>query len=134
MSKDDEVFTQSEKRLEVFVKRDFQSRGEDVGGVIFEADALKYREAVRKVSLACSKRSLWAMEPVVHEHMEYFVERMKEFRSRDGGVGILQWTNWLAIDLSTDLSWNKKTSQVKTLKDSVHLEAILAFNPFATVI
>ncbi|CAD6445013.1 0d1a82da-c749-4a9f-8809-8d4678e8d6f1 [Sclerotinia trifoliorum] len=109
-----DIYRPQEKRLEVFIKTDLQNRGEDVGGLIFEADPVKHREAARKPSPALSNRSIRAMEPVIHEHMDYFVERMKEFGDCDEGVRIVQWTNWLAMDLSTDLSWNEKMNQMKT--------------------
>lgn len=58
------------------------------------------------------------MEPVVHQHMDYFIERMKELGDTDEGVNIVQWTNWLAMDLSTDLSGNEMTDQMKTYESS----------------
>jgi len=97
------------------------------------------------------------MEPVVHQYFDYFVETMKE-QHGDEGVGLVEWTNWLALDLAADLSWSQKINQMKLsecglLKNcirkkkeknliilifegetSIHLVTLLGFNKFITVI
>ncbi|KAI0903546.1 cytochrome P450 [Ustulina deusta] len=72
------------------------------------------------------------MEHLVHRYIDYFVVRMKEL-GRDG-VPLVKWTNWLAMDLSADLVWNAKMNQMQDMKDSVHLDVLLSFNKFATVL
>ncbi|KAJ8068182.1 hypothetical protein OCU04_003752 [Sclerotinia nivalis] len=129
-----DIYLPQNKKLEVFEKTNFQNRGKDLGGIVFEEDPVKHRETARKLSLAFSNQSLRAMEPVIRKHMDYFVERMKELSDTDEGVEIVQWTDWLAMDSSTDLTWNEEANQMKNQKSSVHLEALLAFNSFATVI
>lgn len=55
------------------------------------------------------------MEPVIHQNMDYFVAKMREQGGNDG-MGIVEWTNWLAMDLSADLCMNEKMSQMKESK------------------
>jgi len=45
--------------------------------------------------------------------MDYFVERMKELGAAPEGVGLSEWTNWLAMDMSADLSWSNEAHQMR---------------------
>jgi len=53
------------------------------------------------------------MEPLIHKYMDYFVERMKELGAAPEGVGLSEWTNWLAMDMSADLSWSNEAHQMR---------------------
>jgi hypothetical protein len=108
-----DIYSKHQKNLEVFTKTDFNNRGKDLGGIVWEEDAVKHREVAKKVTPAFSKRSIRAMEPLVHKSMDYFVARMKELGGVPGGVGLVDWTNWLAMDMSADLSWNEKMHQMR---------------------
>ncbi|KAI1779231.1 cytochrome P450 [Hypoxylon cercidicola] len=127
-----DIYLPHQKNLETFVKTNFQNRGKDLGGIIWEEDPVRHREVARKLSPAFSSRSTRNMEPLVHKYMDYFIMKMKELGP--DGVFLVQWTNWLAMDLSADLSWNAKMNQMKDMKDSVHLDVLLSFNKFATVL
>lgn len=54
----------------------------------------------------------------MHEHMDYFVARMKEISMDRNiiGVPLVRWTNWLAMDMSADLAWNEKMHQMRDSK------------------
>ncbi|KAA6414755.1 MAG: cytochrome P450 [Lasallia pustulata] len=58
---------------------------------------------------------------------------MKELRSEPMGVGLMEWRNWLAMDQAADMAWNEKLHQIRDRKNSVHLDVLLGFNAFATV-
>lgn len=53
------------------------------------------------------------MLPLIHEHTNYFVERMKELGGAPDGVELSLWTSWLAMDMSVDLAWNGKMHQMR---------------------
>lgn len=106
-----DIYSPHHKNLESFVKTDFQDRGKDLGGIIWEQDPHRHREVARKLSPAFSSRSVRKMEPLVHRYIDYFVVKMKELGS--DGVALVQWTNWLAMDLSADLAWNEKMNQMR---------------------
>ncbi|KAI0397649.1 cytochrome P450 [Xylariaceae sp. FL0594] len=126
-----DIYAPHHKNLETFVKTDFQDRGQDLGGIIWERDPHRHREVARKLSSAFSSRTVRKMEPLVHKYIDYFVARMKELGS--DGVPIARWTNWLAMDLSADMAWNEKMYQMRDMKDSIHLDVLISFNKFATV-
>ncbi len=134
------------------MKTDFNNRGKDLGGIIWEEDPVLHREVAKKVSPAFSSRSIRAMEPLIHEYMDFFIEKMKQLGKDPKGVDLVEWTNWLALDISADLSWNEKFHEMRDsellpscslisdaessgliVKNSIHLDVILGFNFFVTV-
>ncbi|KAI1349115.1 cytochrome P450 [Xylaria sp. FL0043] len=127
-----DIYVPHHKNLESFVKTDFQNRGKDLGGLIWEEDPYRHRMVAKKLSPAFSSRSVRNMEPHVHRYIDCFVAKMKGLGQ--DGVPLMRWTNWLAMDLSADLAWNEKMSQMQEMKDSVHLDVLLSFNKFATVL
>ncbi|RYO94321.1 hypothetical protein DL766_000598 [Monosporascus sp. MC13-8B] len=129
-----DIYLRHHKDNNSFVKTNFQNRGKDLGGIIWEEDPSRHREVARKLASALSTRSIRAMEPLVHQYVDYFVEKMKELGTAPSGVELVKWTNWLAMDLSVDLTWNEKMYQMRDMKDSVHLDVLLSFNLFATVL
>jgi cytochrome P450 len=114
-----DIYLPQHKNLEVFVKMDFQNRGKDLGGLVWEEDPVRHREVARHISPAFSTRFLRILEPVIHEHMDHFVQRMKELSSKqqNNGVPLVRWTNWLAMDMSADLAWNEKMHQMRDSKN-----------------
>jgi cytochrome P450 len=89
-----------------------------LGGIAWEEDPVRHREVAKKLSPAFSSRSIKALEPVAHEHMDYFVAKMKEFGSEPTGVGLVEWTNWLAMDQAADMAWNEKLHQMRDRRPS----------------
>ncbi|KAI4144474.1 MAG: hypothetical protein L6R39_004163 [Caloplaca ligustica] len=147
-------FSSPQKHSSSFVKTDFQNRGKDLGGIVWEDDPVRHRAVAKKLSPALSSRSIKALELVAHEHIDYFVAQMKEIGAEPLGVGLMEWTNWLAMDQAADLAWNEKLHQMRHRrlfqrivhafyphvantcqkeKNSVHLDVLLGFNAFATV-
>jgi cytochrome P450 len=108
-----DIYGPHQRNLEDFVKTDFQNRGKDLGGIVWEQDPVRHREVARKLSPAFSSRSIRAMEPLVHEYMDYFILRLKELGGAKEGVRLADWTNWLAMDLSADLTWHEKMHQMR---------------------
>lgn len=94
--------------MEIFRKTDFQNRGANLGGIVWEEDPVRHREVARKLAPAFSARTIRAMEPVIHKHFDHFVARMKELGAAAEGVNLVDWTHWVAWDTSTDLAWNEE--------------------------
>lgn len=128
-----DIYPLQQRGLETFPKTDFQDRGKDLGGIVWETDPVRHQEVAKKLSPAFSSRSIRTMEPLAHEYMDYFVAQMEELGASSAGVSLLDWTNWLAMDLAADLAWSLKMNQMRDRKSSVYLDALLAFNSFATV-
>ena len=111
--KSSDIYSPHQKNLEVFVKTNFQNRGKDLGGIAWEEDPVRHREVAKKLFPAFSNRSIKALEPVAHEYMDYFVAEMKGLGSEPMGIGLLEWTNWLAMDQAADMAWNEKLHQMR---------------------
>ncbi|KAK0629905.1 cytochrome P450 [Bombardia bombarda] len=129
-----DIYAPHVRGAEAFVKTDFQNRGKNLGGIVWEEDPIKHRETARRLAPAFSSRAIRAMEPVVHEYMDYFISRMRELGGGDSGIPLVEWTNWLAMDLSADLSTSEKKHEMRDMKRDLQLDVLLAFNSFATVI
>ncbi|ROW04726.1 hypothetical protein VMCG_04770 [Cytospora schulzeri] len=112
-----DIYTPAQKGLEVLRKTDFQNRGANLGGIIWEEDPVKHRKVARKLLPAFSPRSVRIFEPVMHKHMDFFIERMK-----------------LAWDTSQDVAWNEETFCMRDEKDPVALDVLISFTAFATMI
>ncbi|KAA6414754.1 MAG: Cytochrome P450 [Lasallia pustulata] len=49
-----DIYSPQQKNLEVFVKRNFENRGKDLGGIAWEQDPIHHREVAKKLSPAFS--------------------------------------------------------------------------------
>lgn len=103
-----DIYLPASKGLELLPKTDFQNRGANLGGIVWEEDPVRHREVARKVLPAFSPRSIRTYEPVLHRHMDYFVERMRDIGAR--GASLVDWTHWVAWDTAQDVAWNEDTS------------------------
>ena len=90
------------------MKTDIQNRGKDLGGIIWEEDPTSHREVAKRLAPAFSASSIRALEPVAHEHTDNFVAKMKDSGSEPVGTGLVEWTNWLAMDQAADMAWCEK--------------------------
>ncbi|KAI0107510.1 cytochrome P450 [Nemania sp. FL0031] len=129
-----DVYSPQYNGLEVFRKTDFQNRGDNLGGIVWEEDPVRHREVARKLAPAFSRRMMRTMEPIMHKHMDYFVARMKDIGGEADGVSLVDWTHWVAWDTSADLAWNEEMFAMRDAKNPIYLDVLIGFNAFATVI
>ena len=120
-----DIYTPHQKNHESFIKTEFNNRGKDLGGLIWEENPVKHRLVAKKVAPAFSNRSLRSMEPLIHTYMDFFILKMSEIGAASEGVGLVKWTTWLSMDLAADLSWNEKMNQ---MRDRTFLNAKLIGN------
>lgn len=59
-----------------------------------------------------------AKEPVMQMYVDFFVEKMRSIGSRAEGVDVSKWCNWLAMDASADLAYNRKMNEMRDSKQS----------------
>lgn len=103
-----DIYSPAHRGLEVSTKTDFNNRGANLGGIIWEEDPVTHYEVARKLFHAFSPRSIRTFEPLMHKHMDYFIERMKQLSARQG-VNLDHWTHWVAWDTSQDVVWSEET-------------------------
>ena len=125
-----DIYSLHQKYLESFRKTDFNDRGKDLGGIVWEEDPVRHRTVAKKVSHAFSSRALKDLEPVMHNYIDYFVDQMKECGAEKEGVSLLEWTHWLAMDIASDVAWNERMNQMRDSMYSlllISLRAILFY-------
>jgi hypothetical protein len=103
----------------VFVKTDFQNRGANLGGIVWEEDPVRHRAVARKLAPAFSTKTTRALEPIVHKYVDYFIARMSDIGV--AGVPLCQWTQWLAWDLSADIAWGDEVHSMRDGKRTCRL-------------
>ncbi|KAI1077304.1 cytochrome P450 [Whalleya microplaca] len=128
-----DIYTPHVKNHELFVKTEINDRGDKTGGIAFERDPVRHREVRKQLSPAFSSRSITAKEPVMHKYIDLFVERMKAIGAVSEGVDLAQWCNWVAMDISADMTYNREMNQVRDMKNSVYMNVLLGFNQFTTI-
>lgn len=126
------IYLSQEKNLESFVQVGYDALDTGDGGISGETDPVKHREIARKLAPAFSTRNFKAKEMAVHKHIDLFIQRMKEFGAGEGAE-LQRWSDWLALDLSADLTYSHEMGQMRDMKDSVLLSATLKLNLFVTL-
>ncbi|KAK8016929.1 Cytochrome P450 [Apiospora rasikravindrae] len=119
-----DMYAASNKNLETFVKTEINDFGDEHGGLVFEQDPERHRRIAKRVSPAFSARSIAAKEPILHDHMDFFISQMEVLGKNPEGVDMTDWTNWLAMDMSADLTYSRKMYQMRDSK--------LGFSPYPT--
>ncbi|KAI1845474.1 hypothetical protein JX266_008332 [Neoarthrinium moseri] len=120
------------KNLEHFVKVDVAiGFGDD--GITWEKDPAKHRQMAKKLSPSFSVKSLKALEPIMHKHIDKFVQTIKTYGNTDGGIELKKWTDWVAMDMAADMASSRELKQVQDMKSSPLLTIFWAFNFFITV-
>lgn len=104
----EDIHSSQASGLELFVKSDFNKRGEESGGLIYEDNPVVHRQLAKKLAPAFSIRSLKTMEPTIHQHIDFFVDKMKTQESSKDGVSLVNWVNWLTMDIAADMAYCQK--------------------------
>ncbi|KAK7757681.1 hypothetical protein SLS62_000058 [Diatrype stigma] len=118
-----DLYGSHNKNLELFPKTQINNHGNDEhGGIIWEWDPIRHRQVAKQLSPAFSGRALRAKEPTLHKYIDLFVERMKRLGGGPQGVSLPTWVNWLCVDISADMAYNR---EMNALKDSKYPTSII---------
>ncbi|KAI6084451.1 cytochrome P450 [Hypoxylon rubiginosum] len=130
-----DIYGSHNKNMELFPKTQINNHGNDEhGGIIWEWDPVRHREVAKKLSPAFSGRALKAKEPTLHKYIDLFVERMKSLGSTPRGVSLPTWVNWLCVDISADMAYNREMNALKDMKEPPYLSLLKGFSKALTVI
>lgn len=83
---------------------------------------MKHREIAKKLAPAFSTRNFKAKETAVQNHIYLFVQRMKDVGTGAKGAELQRWTDWLALDLSADMTYGLAMNQMRDSKRLRHLK------------
>ncbi|POS72792.1 isotrichodermin C-15 hydroxylase [Diaporthe helianthi] len=128
-----DIYLAQEKNLELFVQVGYDALDTGDGGISGETNPVKHRETAKKLAPAFSTRNFKAKEKAVHGHIDLFVQKMKDEGSGEKGAELQRWTDWLALDLSADMTYGLAMNQLNDMKDSILLSATLKLNLFLTM-
>lgn len=130
-----DLYGSHEKSLELFPKTQINNHGNDErGGLIWEWDPVRHRQVSKRLSPAFSGRALKAKEPTIHKYVDLFVDRMKDLGGRPQGVSLPKWINWLCVDLSADMAYNREMNALKDMRDPPYLTILAGFHRALVVI
>ncbi|KAI1261146.1 cytochrome P450 [Xylariaceae sp. FL1019] len=122
------------KNIELFPKTQINNHGSEArGGLIWEWDAMRHREVAKLISPAFSGRALRAKEPALCKHIDSFIEHVIPDGQSEQGVSLPNWLNWLCIDISADMAYNREMNAIKSKTNPPYLDLIYGFNKFMTV-
>ncbi|KAK6207212.1 hypothetical protein LQW54_007413 [Pestalotiopsis sp. IQ-011] len=128
-----DIYLAQEKHLELFVQVGYDALDTGDGGISGEPNPERHYEVARKVAPAFSMKSFKAKEPVVHKHIDIFIQKMLEIGDRGKGAELRQWSDWLGLDLSMSMTYGADMGQMQHMKDSVFLKSTLKLNLFLTM-
>ncbi|ROW17128.1 hypothetical protein VPNG_01374 [Cytospora leucostoma] len=127
------IYLAQEVNLELFVQVGYDALDTGDGGTSGETNPVRHREIPRQLAPAFSRKNLRAKEAAIHQHIDFFVQRMKDLGKEEKGAELQRWTDWLALDLSADITYSREMGQMRDMKDSVLLSATLKLNFFVMV-
>ncbi|KAI0469974.1 cytochrome P450 [Xylariaceae sp. FL0804] len=101
---------------EHFPKTNFLDLGLGDHGLSWEMNPVKHHAEAKKLAPAFSLKSLKAKEPTMQKYTDEFIQKMNEIGGREDGIELKTWTDWLAMDASADLAYNRKMHQLRDSK------------------
>ncbi|PSR94493.1 cytochrome P450 [Coniella lustricola] len=123
-----DIYLAQRNNLELFVQVGYDAIDTGDGGISGETNPERHREIAKKLAPAFSTRNLRAKEGAIRKLLDLFIQRMQEHGGE--AAEMQRWTDWLALDLSADMTYGKDLGQVRDMKDSVFLKATLKLNFF----
>lgn len=128
-----DIYLAQEKNLELFVQVGYDALDTGDGGISGETNPVRHREIAKKLAPAFSTRNFKVKEGVIQKHINLFIEKMKDIGATGQGAELRCWSDWLALDLSADMTYGRETGQMRDMKDSILLSSTLKLNLFLTL-
>lgn len=111
-----DIYLAQEKNLELFVQVGYDALDTGDNGISGEPDPVKHREIAKKLAPAFSTRNLKAKEATVNKHFDFFINEMKSLGADEKRVDMRSWSDWLALDLSADMTYGRDMGQMRDSK------------------
>lgn len=112
-----DLYSSHNKNIELFPKTQINNHGNDEhGGLIWEWDPVRHRKVAKQMAPAFSGRALQAKAPALHKYVDLFVDRMTSLGSATRGVDLTTWINWLCVDMSANMAYNREMNALKNSK------------------
>ncbi|KAJ8118830.1 hypothetical protein ONZ43_g3915 [Nemania bipapillata] len=129
-----DIYGSHHQNIELFPKTQINNHGsEERGGLIWEWDPVRHRKVAKQISPAFSGRALRAKEPALHRYVDLFIQHMVSDGQDAQGVSLPTWLNWLCIDISGEMAYNRQMNAMQNRANPPYLDLIYGFNMFMTV-
>ncbi|KAI1198721.1 cytochrome P450 [Nemania serpens] len=126
-----DIYLAQENHLESFVQVGYDALDTGDNGISGEPNPVRHREVAKRLAPAFSNKNLIAKEMTIQRHMNQFLEKMEHLQGKD--IELRQWSDWLALDLSAEMTYGRDVGQVRDMKDSIFLNSTLKLNLFLTL-
>ncbi|KAI0547645.1 cytochrome P450 [Xylaria curta] len=126
-----DIYLAQEKNLESFVQVGYDTLDTGDNGISGEPNPVRHREIAKRLAPAFSNKNLKAKEITIQKHLNLFIDKMENLNGEV--IELRQWSDWLALDLSADMTYGQDLGQVRDTKDSVFLNSTLKLNLFLTL-
>jgi cytochrome P450 len=100
-----------QNHLESFVQVGYDAIDTGDNGITGEPNPIRHREIAKWLAPAFSNRNLIAKEVTIQKHMNQFIDKMEQLQGRN--IELRQWSDWLALDLSADMTYGQEEGQVR---------------------
>lgn len=111
-----DIYLLQENHLELFVQVGYDALDTGDGGISGETNPARHREIAKKLAPAFSARNFKAKEAAVLKHIDLFIEKMKSVSTEERGAELRCWSDWLALDLSADMTYSREMGQMRDRK------------------
>lgn len=74
------------KTRPTFIKTDFQHIGGEHAGIAADPDIEKHKAVRKLLAPAFNPRALKEQEPILHDHVDRFIDQLGKFGTTDRGV------------------------------------------------
>ncbi len=89
----------------------------DKASIFSTVDRQEHAQKRRLVSQGFSYKSLMSVTPLLHSNLYHFVEKIDEISQRTGPIDALQWFNFLAFDILSDLAFGEPIGMVTNVRE-----------------
>ncbi|KAH9985178.1 cytochrome P450 [Xylariaceae sp. FL0662B] len=111
-----DIYLAQEKNLELFVQVGYDALDTGDGGISGETNPIKHRQLAKTLAPAFSMRNLRAKEGTIQK------------RISEQGAELQRWTDWLALDLSADMTYGREMGQTLLLSSTLKLNLFITMS------
>ncbi|KAI0974334.1 cytochrome P450 [Xylaria arbuscula] len=126
-----DIYLAQENHLESFIQVGYDALDTGDNGISGEPNPVRHREVAKRLAPAFSNKNLLAKEATIQKHMNQFIGKMVQSQGKE--IELRRWSDWLALDLSVDMTYGHDWGQVRDEKDSNFLSVTLRLNLFITL-
>ncbi|RAH75491.1 cytochrome P450 [Aspergillus aculeatinus CBS 121060] len=128
-----DILMSGTKNRPTFIKTDFQHIGGKHAGIAADPDVEKHRAVRKMLAPAFNPRALKEQEPALHEHIDRFIQRLRELGTAEQGVDMRDWFDWLACDIAGDMGYGHNFHNVRDGKAHLFLQAFRGIGLWGTL-